>query len=148
MGDDGVWDAAIKRQNANLIVCMADWVVPGHGAPFRVLAHYRYAAVFSSLLGSTVESPFHDSLSKTVLRGFDSLFGSSLFSSIYEASLTVRRSQTLSPLSLPLDSPLCPESHLHFARQRQGTSRKSEALDQAGIVVHGIHGFTQIRSTF
>ncbi|GMS82820.1 hypothetical protein PENTCL1PPCAC_4995, partial [Pristionchus entomophagus] len=41
MADEGVWDSAIKRQNANLIVCMADWIVPGHGQPFRVLAHYR-----------------------------------------------------------------------------------------------------------
>lgn len=44
MADEGVWDSAIKRQNANLIVCMADWIVPGHGQPFRVLAHYRYGS--------------------------------------------------------------------------------------------------------
>ena len=42
MAEEGVWDAAIKRQNANLIICMADWIVPGHGQPFRVLPHYRY----------------------------------------------------------------------------------------------------------
>ncbi|KAK6033346.1 hypothetical protein OSTOST_00445 [Ostertagia ostertagi] len=38
---ESVWDSAIKRQNANLIICMADWIVPGHGQPFRVLPHYR-----------------------------------------------------------------------------------------------------------
>ncbi|CAD5217880.1 unnamed protein product [Bursaphelenchus xylophilus] len=42
--EEGVWDSTIKRQNANLIICMADWVVPGHGAPFRVLAEYRQRA--------------------------------------------------------------------------------------------------------
>ncbi|CAD5213102.1 unnamed protein product [Bursaphelenchus okinawaensis] len=42
--EEGVWDTTIKRQNANLIICMADWVVPGHGAPFRVLAEYRQRA--------------------------------------------------------------------------------------------------------
>lgn len=41
MIEEGVWDNAIKRQNANLIVCMADWIVPGHGQPFRVLPNYR-----------------------------------------------------------------------------------------------------------
>lgn len=42
MAEEGVWDSAIKRQNANLIVCMADWIIPGHGQPFRVLPQYRY----------------------------------------------------------------------------------------------------------
>jgi hypothetical protein len=45
MAEEGVWDSAIKRQNANLIICMADWVVPGHGQPFRVLPQYRYLRV-------------------------------------------------------------------------------------------------------
>ncbi|KHN81795.1 Uncharacterized protein C03F11.2 [Toxocara canis] len=44
MTDEGVWDSAIKRQNANLVICMADWVIPGHGQPFRVLPHYRQKA--------------------------------------------------------------------------------------------------------
>ncbi|KAI6183352.1 Lactamase-B domain-containing protein [Aphelenchoides bicaudatus] len=42
--DEGVWDAAIKRQNANLIICMADWVVAGVGPPFKVLSQYRQRA--------------------------------------------------------------------------------------------------------
>ncbi|KAK0392984.1 hypothetical protein QR680_000006 [Steinernema hermaphroditum] len=50
MADEGVWDAAIKRQNANLIICMADWIVPGHGQPFRVLPHYRQKAGCTRLL--------------------------------------------------------------------------------------------------
>ncbi|CAB3405606.1 unnamed protein product [Caenorhabditis bovis] len=50
MMEEGVWDAAIKRQNANLIVCMADWIVPGHGQPFRVLPHYRQKAGCTRLL--------------------------------------------------------------------------------------------------
>lgn len=41
LDEESVWDSAIKRQNANLIICMADWIVPGHGQPFRVLPHYR-----------------------------------------------------------------------------------------------------------
>ncbi|CAJ0945759.1 unnamed protein product, partial [Mesorhabditis belari] len=50
MSEEGVWDSAIKRQNANLIICMADWVVPGHGTPFRVLPHYRQKAGCTRLL--------------------------------------------------------------------------------------------------
>ncbi|XGW10276.1 hypothetical protein V3C99_012062 [Haemonchus contortus] len=45
-----VWDSAIKRQNANLIICMVDWIVPGHGQPFRVLPHYRQKAGCTRLL--------------------------------------------------------------------------------------------------
>ncbi|KAH7726341.1 Protein C23H3.9 d [Aphelenchoides avenae] len=44
MNEEGVWDVMIKRQNANLIICMVDWVIPGHGRPFRVLATYRQQA--------------------------------------------------------------------------------------------------------
>ncbi|VDK49716.1 unnamed protein product [Anisakis simplex] len=44
MIDEGVWDAASKRQNANLMICMADWIIPGHGQPFRVLPQYRQKA--------------------------------------------------------------------------------------------------------
>ncbi|KAI6180852.1 Lactamase-B domain-containing protein [Aphelenchoides besseyi] len=44
VAEEGVWDSSIKRQNANLLICMADWVVPGHGPPFRVLAQYRQRA--------------------------------------------------------------------------------------------------------
>ncbi|KAL6733147.1 hypothetical protein Aduo_003825 [Ancylostoma duodenale] len=50
MDEEGVWDSAIKRQNANLIICMADWIVPGHGQPFRVLPHYRQKAGCTRLL--------------------------------------------------------------------------------------------------
>uniref|UniRef100_A0A8R1I0G7 Metallo-beta-lactamase domain-containing protein n=1 Tax=Caenorhabditis japonica TaxID=281687 RepID=A0A8R1I0G7_CAEJA len=50
MAEEGVWDNAIKRQNANLIVCMADWIVPGHGQPFRVLPTYRQKAGCTRLL--------------------------------------------------------------------------------------------------
>jgi len=50
MAEEGVWDSAIKRQNANLIICMADWVVPGHGQPFRVLPQYRQKAGCTRLL--------------------------------------------------------------------------------------------------
>lgn len=50
MVEEGVWDNAIKRQNANLIVCMADWIVPGHGQPFRVLPNYRQKAGCTRLL--------------------------------------------------------------------------------------------------
>ncbi|CCD65328.1 Metallo-beta-lactamase domain-containing protein [Caenorhabditis elegans] len=50
MIEEGVWDNAIKRQNANLIVCMADWIVPGHGQPFRVLPNYRQKAGCTRLL--------------------------------------------------------------------------------------------------
>ncbi|CAJ0576440.1 unnamed protein product, partial [Mesorhabditis spiculigera] len=50
MSEEGVWDSAIKRQNANLIICMADWIVPGHGTPFRVLPHYRQKAGCTRLL--------------------------------------------------------------------------------------------------
>ncbi|CAI5442810.1 unnamed protein product [Caenorhabditis angaria] len=50
MHEEGVWDSAIKRQNANLIVCMADWIVPGHGQPFRVLPNYRQKAGCTRLL--------------------------------------------------------------------------------------------------
>lgn len=38
---EGVWDVATQRQNANLMVCMSDWIVPGHGQPFRVKTEYR-----------------------------------------------------------------------------------------------------------
>ncbi|VDD94276.1 unnamed protein product [Enterobius vermicularis] len=50
MAEEGVWDSAIKRQNANLIVCMADWIIPGHGQPFRVLPQYRQKAGCTRLL--------------------------------------------------------------------------------------------------
>ncbi|KHJ92080.1 metallo-beta-lactamase domain protein [Oesophagostomum dentatum] len=50
MDEEGVWDSAIKRQNANLLICMADWIVPGHGQPFRVLPHYRHKAGCTRLL--------------------------------------------------------------------------------------------------
>uniref|UniRef100_A0A1I8ATG8 Lactamase_B domain-containing protein n=1 Tax=Steinernema glaseri TaxID=37863 RepID=A0A1I8ATG8_9BILA len=50
MADEGVWDSAIKRQNANLMICMADWIIPGHGQPFRVLPHYRTQAGCTRLL--------------------------------------------------------------------------------------------------
>uniref|UniRef100_A0AC34QQ74 Metallo-beta-lactamase domain-containing protein n=1 Tax=Panagrolaimus sp. JU765 TaxID=591449 RepID=A0AC34QQ74_9BILA len=50
MSSEGVWDTAIKRQNANLIICMADWIVPGHGSPFRVLPQYRQKAGCTRLL--------------------------------------------------------------------------------------------------
>ncbi|VDN33609.1 unnamed protein product [Gongylonema pulchrum] len=39
--DDSVWDPILRRQNANLIVCLVDWIIPGHGQPFRVLPRYR-----------------------------------------------------------------------------------------------------------
>lgn len=45
MNEEGVWDVMIKRQNANLIICMVDWVIPGHGRLFRVLATYRYVCL-------------------------------------------------------------------------------------------------------
>ncbi|VDM63390.1 unnamed protein product [Angiostrongylus costaricensis] len=41
LDQENIWDSAIKRQNANLIICMADWIIPGHGQPFRVLPGYR-----------------------------------------------------------------------------------------------------------
>lgn len=50
LDEESVWDSAIKRQNANLIICMADWIVPGHGQPFRVLPHYRQKAGCTRLL--------------------------------------------------------------------------------------------------
>lgn len=50
MASEGAWDTAIKRQNANLIICMADWVIPGHGQPFRVLPQYRQKAGCTRLL--------------------------------------------------------------------------------------------------
>uniref|UniRef100_A0A0R3RFF5 Lactamase_B domain-containing protein n=1 Tax=Elaeophora elaphi TaxID=1147741 RepID=A0A0R3RFF5_9BILA len=40
--DGSVWDSLIRRQNSNLIICLADWIVPGHGQPFKVLPLYRY----------------------------------------------------------------------------------------------------------
>lgn len=46
MIDNGVWDIAIKRQNANLIVCISDWIVPGHGQPFKVLPDFRYHQIY------------------------------------------------------------------------------------------------------
>ncbi|KAE9554938.1 hypothetical protein FO519_001835 [Halicephalobus sp. NKZ332] len=50
MGGEGAWDTGIKRQNANLIICMADWIVPGHGQPFRVQPQYRQKAGCTRLL--------------------------------------------------------------------------------------------------
>uniref|UniRef100_A0AC35GCC8 Metallo-beta-lactamase domain-containing protein n=1 Tax=Panagrolaimus sp. PS1159 TaxID=55785 RepID=A0AC35GCC8_9BILA len=50
MSAEGAWDTAIKRQNANLIICMADWIIPGHGQPFRVLPQYRQKAGCTRLL--------------------------------------------------------------------------------------------------
>ncbi|MFH4983324.1 hypothetical protein AB6A40_010033 [Gnathostoma spinigerum] len=44
MKESGIWDANIKRQNANLIVCMVDWIIPGHGLPFEVTQIYRRRA--------------------------------------------------------------------------------------------------------
>uniref|UniRef100_A0A915PWE0 Metallo-beta-lactamase domain-containing protein n=1 Tax=Setaria digitata TaxID=48799 RepID=A0A915PWE0_9BILA len=48
--DESVWDSLIRRQNSNLIVCLADWIIPGHGQPFRVLPHYRQRAGCTGLL--------------------------------------------------------------------------------------------------
>uniref|UniRef100_A0AC35TLF7 Lactamase_B domain-containing protein n=1 Tax=Rhabditophanes sp. KR3021 TaxID=114890 RepID=A0AC35TLF7_9BILA len=56
MNSDGVWDSATKRQNANLIICMADWIVPGHGIPFRILPHYRQKAGCTRLLAQRKRS--------------------------------------------------------------------------------------------
>ncbi|KAE9414783.1 hypothetical protein Angca_006873, partial [Angiostrongylus cantonensis] len=50
LDQENIWDSAIKRQNANLIICMADWIIPGHGQPFRVLPGYRQRAGCSQLL--------------------------------------------------------------------------------------------------
>uniref|UniRef100_A0A914VXD9 Metallo-beta-lactamase domain-containing protein n=1 Tax=Plectus sambesii TaxID=2011161 RepID=A0A914VXD9_9BILA len=47
---EGVWDVATQRQNANLMVCMSDWIVPGHGQPFRVKTEYRQKAGCTRLL--------------------------------------------------------------------------------------------------
>ncbi|KAJ1354314.1 hypothetical protein KIN20_011208 [Parelaphostrongylus tenuis] len=47
---ENIWDSAIKRQNGNLIICMADWIIPGHGQPFRVLPGYRQRAGCAQLL--------------------------------------------------------------------------------------------------
>ncbi|VIO94425.1 Uncharacterized protein BM_BM2328 [Brugia malayi] len=48
--DRSVWDSLIRRQNSNLIVCLADWIIPGHGQPFRVLPLYRQRAGCTRLL--------------------------------------------------------------------------------------------------
>ncbi|VDK87898.1 unnamed protein product, partial [Onchocerca ochengi] len=48
--DESVWDSLIRRQNSNLIVCLSDWIIPGHGQPFRVLSHYRQRAGCTRLL--------------------------------------------------------------------------------------------------
>ncbi|EJW86439.1 hypothetical protein WUBG_02647 [Wuchereria bancrofti] len=48
--DKSVWDSLIRRQNSNLIVCLADWIIPGHGQPFRVLPLYRQRAGCTRLL--------------------------------------------------------------------------------------------------
>uniref|UniRef100_A0A915AVA3 Metallo-beta-lactamase domain-containing protein n=1 Tax=Parascaris univalens TaxID=6257 RepID=A0A915AVA3_PARUN len=50
MAEESVWDSTIKRQNANLVICMADWVIPGHGQPFRVMPQYRQKAGCTRLL--------------------------------------------------------------------------------------------------
>uniref|UniRef100_A0A1I8EVQ9 Lactamase_B domain-containing protein n=1 Tax=Wuchereria bancrofti TaxID=6293 RepID=A0A1I8EVQ9_WUCBA len=42
--DKSVWDSLIRRQNSNLIVCLADWIIPGHGQPFRA-ASWMYTFV-------------------------------------------------------------------------------------------------------
>ncbi|CEF70979.1 Beta-lactamase-like domain-containing protein [Strongyloides ratti] len=61
MLSEGVWDSGTKRQNANLIICMADWVIPGHGQPFRILPHYRQKAGCTRLLAqrSIKESAYY-----------------------------------------------------------------------------------------
>ncbi|CAG9539388.1 unnamed protein product [Cercopithifilaria johnstoni] len=48
--DGSVWDSLIRRQNSNLIICLADWIIPGHGQPFRVLPLYRQRAGCTRLL--------------------------------------------------------------------------------------------------
>ncbi|KAM3719079.1 Uncharacterized protein ACO02O_10998 [Dirofilaria immitis] len=48
--DGGVWDSLIRRQNSNLIICLADWIIPGHGQPFKVLPNYRQRAGCTRLL--------------------------------------------------------------------------------------------------
>ncbi|VDM98060.1 unnamed protein product, partial [Thelazia callipaeda] len=45
-----VWDSLIRRQNSNLIICLADWIIPGYGHPFRVLPRYRQRAGCTRLL--------------------------------------------------------------------------------------------------
>jgi hypothetical protein len=37
----GVWDFGSMRQNANLMICICDWIVPGHDAVFQVGQLYR-----------------------------------------------------------------------------------------------------------
>lgn len=32
----GVWDVGSQRQNANLMMCICDWIVPGHDTVFQV----------------------------------------------------------------------------------------------------------------
>uniref|UniRef100_A0A0K0EN85 Lactamase_B domain-containing protein n=1 Tax=Strongyloides stercoralis TaxID=6248 RepID=A0A0K0EN85_STRER len=61
MLSEGVWDSGTKRQNANLVICMADWVIPGHGQPFRILPHYRQKAGCTRLLAqrSIKESAYY-----------------------------------------------------------------------------------------
>jgi hypothetical protein len=34
----GVWDVGSQRQNANLMMCICDWIVPGHDNVFQVNA--------------------------------------------------------------------------------------------------------------
>ncbi|VDK70216.1 unnamed protein product [Litomosoides sigmodontis] len=48
--DGSVWDSLIRRQNSNLIICLADWIIPGHGQPFKVLPLYRQRAGCTRLL--------------------------------------------------------------------------------------------------
>ncbi|EFO24380.1 hypothetical protein LOAG_04103 [Loa loa] len=48
--DGSVWDSSIRRQNSNMIMCSADWIIPGHGKPFRVLPLYRQRAGCTRLL--------------------------------------------------------------------------------------------------
>ncbi|KAL3994816.1 hypothetical protein ACH3XW_23265 [Acanthocheilonema viteae] len=48
--DESVWDSLIRRQNSNLITCLADWIIPGHGQPFKVSPLYRQRAGCTRLL--------------------------------------------------------------------------------------------------
>ena len=44
MGSAGAWDTTTQKQNANMMICMADSVIPGHGPMFRITEKHRIRA--------------------------------------------------------------------------------------------------------